>query len=58
MVVANDVSAPGVGFGHDTNAVTILCADGSQIQVELANKHTIATAVLDSVVKSRTTPRP
>ena len=58
MIVANDVSAPGVGFGHDTNAVTILCADGSQIQVELANKHTIATAVLDSVVKSRTTPRP
>ena len=58
MIVANDVSAPGVGFGHDTNAVTILCADGAQIQVELANKHTIATAVLDSVVKSRTTPRP
>lgn len=58
LIVANDVSAPGVGFGHDTNAVTILSADGSQIQVDLANKHTIATAVLDSVVKSRTTPRP
>ena len=58
LIVANDVSAPGVGFGHDTNAVTILCADGAQIQVELANKHTIATAVLDSVVTSRTTPRP
>lgn len=58
FIVANDVSAPGVGFGHDTNAVTILSVDGSQIQVELANKHTIATAVLDSVVKSRTTPRP
>ena len=58
MVVANDVSAPGVGFGHDTNAVSILLANGQQIQVELADKHTIATAVLDSVVKSRTTPRP
>lgn len=58
LIVANDVSAPGVGFGHDTNAVTILSADGQQIQVELANKHTIATAVLDSVVKSRTAPRP
>lgn len=58
IIVANDVSAPGVGFGHDTNAVSILTADGQQIQVELANKHTIATAVLDSVVKSRTTPRP
>ena len=58
LIVANDVSAPGVGFGHDTNAVSILLADGQQIQVDLATKHTIATAVLDSVVKSRTTPRP
>jgi phosphopantothenoylcysteine decarboxylase/phosphopantothenate--cysteine ligase len=58
LIVANDVSAPGVGFGHDTNAVSILFADGQQIQVNLATKHTIATAVLDSVVKSRTTPRP
>jgi phosphopantothenoylcysteine decarboxylase/phosphopantothenate--cysteine ligase len=58
LIVANDVSAPGVGFGHDTNAVSILLADGQQIQVPLATKHTIATAVLDSVVKSRTTPRP
>jgi len=58
LIVANDVSAPGVGFGHDTNAVSILLADGQQIQVDLATKHTIATAVLDSVVKSRTTSRP
>ena len=58
LIVANDVSAPGVGFGHDTNAVTILSADGQQIQVELADKNSIATAVLDSVVKSRTAPRP
>ena len=58
LIVANDVSAPGVGFGHDTNAVTILSADGQQIPVELADKHSIATAVLDSVVKSRTAPRP
>jgi phosphopantothenoylcysteine decarboxylase/phosphopantothenate--cysteine ligase len=58
LIVANDVSAPGVGFGHDTNAVSVLLADGQQIQVPLATKHTIATAVLDSVVKSRTTPRP
>jgi phosphopantothenoylcysteine decarboxylase/phosphopantothenate--cysteine ligase len=58
LIVANDVSAPGVGFGHDTNAVTILSADGQQIQVPLADKHSIATAVLDSVVKSRTAPRP
>lgn len=58
LVVANDVSAPGVGFGHNTNAVTIVCADGSESHVELADKHTIATAVLDSVVKVRSAHRP
>jgi len=58
MVVANDVSAPGVGFGHDTNAVSILLANGQQIQVDLATKSTIATAVLDSVVTSRAALRP
>ncbi|MFM2077717.1 MAG: phosphopantothenoylcysteine decarboxylase/phosphopantothenate--cysteine ligase, partial [Actinomycetota bacterium] len=29
LVVANDVSAPGVGFQHDTNAVTLVRADGA-----------------------------
>lgn len=58
LVVANDVSAPGVGFGHNTNAVTILGRGGSEIRVELADKHTIATAVLDSVVKVRSAHRP
>ena len=58
MIVANDVSAPGVGFGHDTNAVSILLANGQQIQVDLATKSTIATAVLDSVVTSRAALRP
>ena len=27
-MVVNDVAAPGAGFDHDTNAVTILDADG------------------------------
>lgn len=53
LVVANDVSAPGVGFSHDTNEVTILGASGSCVTIPLADKHQIATAVLDSVVKVR-----
>ncbi len=47
LIVANDVSAPGVGFEHDTNAVTIFVADGSATKVDLASKQTIAHAVLD-----------
>ena len=53
MVVANDVSAPGVGFGHATNAVTILSADGCTTEVPLADKTRIAGAILDSVVRFR-----
>jgi phosphopantothenoylcysteine decarboxylase/phosphopantothenate--cysteine ligase len=57
LIVANDVSAPGVGFAHDTNAVTILTATGEMKSVPLANKRTIATAVLDSVVKVQSARR-
>ena len=57
LIVANDVSAPGVGFAHDTNAVTILSALGEMKSVALANKRTIATAVLDSVVKVQSARR-
>lgn len=57
LVVANDVSAPGVGFSHDTNEVTILGANGSCVTIPLADKHQIAQAVLDSVVKVRSDKR-
>lgn len=57
LIVANDVSAAGVGFGHDTNEVTIITAAGDHNLVKLASKNSIATAVLDSVVKLRSTPR-
>lgn len=53
IVVANDVSQPGVGFNHDTNAVSILSCDGGCVEVPLADKHTIAMAILDSVVAVR-----
>ena len=50
LVVANDVSAPGAGFDHDTNAVTILAADGSNREIGLTTKDAVADAVLDAVV--------
>jgi phosphopantothenoylcysteine decarboxylase/phosphopantothenate--cysteine ligase len=53
LIVANDVSAPGVGFQHETNAVTLLCADGSTSSVALTDKKTIAKAVLDTVIRLR-----
>jgi len=49
LVVVNDVSAPGAGFGHETNAVTLCFATGATVEVPLAPKRTIAAAVLDAV---------
>jgi len=40
-----------VGFGHDTNAVTIVTKSGIS-DVSLADKHTVAAHVLDSVEQS------
>ncbi|MGH9181992.1 MAG: bifunctional phosphopantothenoylcysteine decarboxylase/phosphopantothenate--cysteine ligase CoaBC [Acidimicrobiales bacterium] len=51
LIVANDVSRPGAGFGHDTNEVLLLGADGSEQAVPLSSKREVARAVLDAVVE-------
>jgi phosphopantothenoylcysteine decarboxylase / phosphopantothenate---cysteine ligase len=53
LIVANDVSAPGVGFEHETNAVTIFDAAGGEQSIALQSKSAIANAVLDRVVALR-----
>ena len=50
LLVVNDVSAPGTGFDHDTNAVSILKADDSSTEIPLTSKYAVANAVLDSVI--------
>jgi len=49
LMVANDVSAPGVGFDHDTNEVTIFGSDRSVTTVSLCSKDAVADAILDRV---------
>ncbi len=56
LVVGNDVSAPGVGFGHDTNAVVIVGAGGMELNVGPADKRVVARAVLDAVLDHRSAP--
>jgi phosphopantothenoylcysteine decarboxylase/phosphopantothenate--cysteine ligase len=53
LIVANDVSQPEVGFEYDTNQVVILGADGSAVDVPLADKHEVAIAVLDAALRVR-----
>jgi phosphopantothenoylcysteine decarboxylase / phosphopantothenate---cysteine ligase len=50
LIVVNDVSQPGVGFGYDTNAVSILAKGGGRRDVALAAKSEIADMVLDACV--------
>jgi phosphopantothenoylcysteine decarboxylase/phosphopantothenate--cysteine ligase len=52
LIVANDVSAPGVGFEHDTNAVSII-SQSAVNRVALSDKRAIARAVLDAVIQHR-----
>jgi phosphopantothenoylcysteine decarboxylase/phosphopantothenate--cysteine ligase len=53
LIVANDVSAPGVGFAHDTNAVLIVGTDGYEADISLSSKAVIASAVVDAVARVR-----
>jgi phosphopantothenoylcysteine decarboxylase / phosphopantothenate---cysteine ligase len=56
LIVANDVSAPGVGFEHDTNAVVILGADGAAQEIPITDKRAVARAILDAVSTTRSNP--
>jgi phosphopantothenoylcysteine decarboxylase/phosphopantothenate--cysteine ligase len=47
-IVCNDVSAPGIGFDSERNAVTIITPDREQ-HVPAAGKRAIAEAVLDAI---------
>jgi phosphopantothenoylcysteine decarboxylase/phosphopantothenate--cysteine ligase len=51
MVVANDVTLEGAGFDVDTNIVTILKKDGSQISYPKMSKSEVADAILDEALK-------
>ncbi len=48
LIVANDVSASGAGFGVDTNVVTILGADGSSVTAQ-GHKREVAARLWDIV---------
>ena len=50
MIAGNDVTAPGSGFGTDTNQVTIFHADGEVEPLPLMGKYAAGHAILDRVV--------
>jgi phosphopantothenoylcysteine decarboxylase/phosphopantothenate--cysteine ligase len=52
LLVANDVSEPGSGFGTDTNRVTILDAAGGRAELPLLSKRAVADEILDRVARA------
>ena len=55
LIVANDVSQPGSGFAVETNAATLVTADGTQ-DVPLGPKRALAAAILDHIETLLHTP--
>jgi phosphopantothenoylcysteine decarboxylase/phosphopantothenate--cysteine ligase len=53
LVVANDVTAPGAGFGSDTNTVTLLRRDAPPEALPTASKREVAERILDAVRELR-----
>jgi phosphopantothenoylcysteine decarboxylase/phosphopantothenate--cysteine ligase len=53
MIVANDVTADGAGFDHDTNVVTIFTRDGRETPLPRMGKREVAERVFDRVVELR-----
>lgn len=46
MIVANDVTVQGAGFGSDTNVVTFITSDGEQTAFDQMEKSEVAKAIL------------
>ena len=46
FVVANDVTAPGAGFGVDTNKVALVFSDGRAERLPLMSKRTLARRIV------------
>ncbi len=51
MIVANDVTASGAGFGTETNIVKFLFPDGSKAELACLPKREVADKLFDEVVK-------
>lgn len=50
LLVCNDISQSGAGFGHETNEVVILGTGGVRIPVPMTTKTAVAQRLLDEVV--------
>jgi phosphopantothenoylcysteine decarboxylase/phosphopantothenate--cysteine ligase len=53
LIVANDVTAEGAGFDHDTNIVTLFSRDGRDLALPKLSKSEVAQRILDEILRLR-----
>lgn len=53
MIVLNSLQDDGAGFGHDTNKVTLLKADGSIDSLPLLSKQEVAKSIVEHITQMR-----
>jgi phosphopantothenoylcysteine decarboxylase/phosphopantothenate--cysteine ligase len=51
LIVANDVTLPGSGFGSDQNQVSIIDKNLNVESIELASKYDVSNKILDALHK-------
>lgn len=51
MIVLNSLRDPGAGFGVSTNKVSLIFADGSQLDFPLKTKKEVAKDIIDNLLK-------
>ena len=52
FIIANDVSEPDVGFGYDTNSVSVIDRNGLCSEISLCDKREVARNIIDIVSES------
>ena len=55
LVVANDVTRPGAGFGVDTNCVTLISRTDRR-ELPMMSKREVGDAILDRILELRSAP--
>ncbi|HYL63980.1 MAG TPA: bifunctional phosphopantothenoylcysteine decarboxylase/phosphopantothenate--cysteine ligase CoaBC [Candidatus Methylomirabilis sp.] len=58
LLVANDVTAEGAGFDHDTNIVTLFSRDGRDLALPKLTKAEVAQRILDEVLRLKNIHKP
>jgi phosphopantothenoylcysteine decarboxylase / phosphopantothenate---cysteine ligase len=50
MIVLNSLNDKGAGFGHDTNKITIINKNGSEIEYSLKAKKEVAKDIVKAII--------